>query len=95
MLRGYTILGKTVFVQLCDNIIYLLLEAYAYSCRPMLEVCIPSSLDPTLAPRGCHVMSIFSQYTPYKLDGEDWSEQKKQDYGNLGNIKLENFQYHS
>ncbi|CAJ0951836.1 unnamed protein product [Ranitomeya imitator] len=32
--------------------------------RPMIELCIPSSLDPTLAPPGCHVISIFSQYTP-------------------------------
>ena len=31
--------------------------------RPMIEMTIPSSLDPTLAPPGCHVASLFTQYT--------------------------------
>ena len=28
---------------------------------------IPSSLDPTLAPKNCHVALLFTQYTPYRL----------------------------
>lgn len=36
--------------------------------RPILEMTIPSSLDPTLAPNGKHVAQIFVQYTPYDLD---------------------------
>ena len=51
--------------------------------RPMLEVCLPSSLDPTLAPPGCHVMSIFSQYTPYHLSDGEWSDEKRQQYADL------------
>ena len=50
----------------------------------MLEVCIPSSLDPTIAPPGCHVMSIFSQYTPYKLADGEWTEERKEQYANTG-----------
>ena len=64
------------------------------SSRPMLELCIPSSLDPTLAPLGCHVMSIFSQYTPYKLNGERWTEEKREEYANHGkNLKPYGFPF--
>ena len=49
----------------------------------MLEVCLPSSLDPTLAPPGCHVMSIFSQYTPYCLLEGEWSDERRQQYADL------------
>ena len=35
--------------------------------QPYLEVTIPSLTDPSLAPRGKHVMSIYMQYAPYKL----------------------------
>ncbi|XP_056385026.1 pyridine nucleotide-disulfide oxidoreductase domain-containing protein 2 [Hyla sarda] len=49
--------------------------------RPMIELCIPSSLDPTLAPPGCHVISIFSQYTPYTLsEGRTWSNEERDNY---------------
>ncbi|KAF6317788.1 pyridine nucleotide-disulfide oxidoreductase domain 2 [Rhinolophus ferrumequinum] len=51
------------------------------SHRPMIELCIPSSLDPTLAPPGCHVISIFTQYTPYTLaGGKVWDEQARNTY---------------
>ncbi|XP_038188475.1 pyridine nucleotide-disulfide oxidoreductase domain-containing protein 2 [Arvicola amphibius] len=51
------------------------------SQRPMIELCIPSSLDPTLAPPGCHVISLFTQYTPYTLaGGKTWDEQEKNTY---------------
>ncbi|XP_051680014.2 pyridine nucleotide-disulfide oxidoreductase domain-containing protein 2 isoform X2 [Oryctolagus cuniculus] len=51
------------------------------SRRPMIELCIPSSLDPTLAPRGCHVISLFTQYTPYTLAaGKQWDELEKNAY---------------
>ncbi|HVI07136.1 MAG TPA: NAD(P)/FAD-dependent oxidoreductase, partial [Candidatus Binatia bacterium] len=47
-----------------------------FSRAPYLEVTIPSLTDPTLAPDGKHVMSIYMQYAPYKLKG-DWEEQRK------------------
>ncbi|XP_069467642.1 pyridine nucleotide-disulfide oxidoreductase domain-containing protein 2 [Ambystoma mexicanum] len=51
------------------------------SCRPMIELCIPSSLDPTLAPPGCHVISLFTQYTPYNLaGGKTWDDQERNAY---------------
>ncbi|MEQ1501751.1 MAG: NAD(P)/FAD-dependent oxidoreductase [Myxococcota bacterium] len=41
----------------------------AFSSRPYLNVVIPSLLDPSMAPPGKHVMSIFVQYAPYELAG--------------------------
>jgi phytoene dehydrogenase-like protein len=47
-----------------------------FSRQPYLEVAIPSLTDPTLAPDGKHVMSIYMQYAPYKLRGS-WEDQRK------------------
>jgi phytoene dehydrogenase-like protein len=46
-----------------------------FSKQPYLEVTIPSLTDPSLAPSGKHVMSIYMQYAPYKLKG-DWNQQR-------------------
>jgi phytoene dehydrogenase-like protein len=40
-----------------------------FSRRPYLNVVIPSLVDPTVAPPGKHVMSIFVQYAPYDVEG--------------------------
>jgi phytoene dehydrogenase-like protein len=48
----------------------------SFSPHPYLEATIPSLTDPTLAPDGKHVMSIYMQYAPYKLKG-DWEDQRK------------------
>ncbi|MGA1987445.1 MAG: NAD(P)/FAD-dependent oxidoreductase [Candidatus Sulfotelmatobacter sp.] len=47
-----------------------------FSRQPYLEVAIPSLTDPTLAPEGKHVISIYMQYAPYKLKGS-WEEQRE------------------
>jgi phytoene dehydrogenase-like protein len=51
-----------------------------FSRQPYLEVTIPSVTDPTLAPKGNHVMSVYMQYAPYQLKGSwpksDWEEQR-------------------
>jgi phytoene dehydrogenase-like protein len=47
-----------------------------FSRQPYLEATIPSLTDPTLAPDGKHVISIYMQYAPYKLKG-DWEDQRK------------------
>ena len=43
------------------------------SQRPILECTIPSVVDPTVAPPGKNLMSIFVQYAPYKLRGATWT----------------------
>jgi phytoene dehydrogenase-like protein len=40
--------------------------------RPLVELTLPSALDPTLAPAGKHVASLFVQWTPCAARPEDW-----------------------
>ena len=42
------------------------------SSRPVLECTIPSVVDPSVAPPGRHVMSMFVQYAPYALRKDTW-----------------------
>lgn len=53
-----------------------------FSRRPYLNVVIPSLVDPSVAPPGKHVMSIFVQYAPYKIreGAENWP-QKREAFG--------------
>ena len=46
-----------------------------FSRAPYLEVVIPSLMDPSLAPQGKHVMSIYMQYAPYKLKNGGWQDE--------------------
>jgi phytoene dehydrogenase-like protein len=46
--------------------------------RPILECTIPSVVDPSVAPKGEHLMSMFIQYAPYKLRGDKtWDDLKE------------------
>ena len=47
-----------------------------FSRAPYLEITIPSLTDPSLAPAGKHVMSIYMQYAPYKLKTGSWEDQR-------------------
>jgi phytoene dehydrogenase-like protein len=47
-----------------------------FSKQPYLEVVIPSLTDPSLAPAGQHVMSIYMQYAPFKLKNSNWESQR-------------------
>jgi phytoene dehydrogenase-like protein len=48
-----------------------------FSRQPYLEMTIPSLADPSLAPAGQHVMSVYMQYAPYTLKNSDWESQRK------------------
>jgi phytoene dehydrogenase-like protein len=48
-----------------------------FSKEPFLEITIPSVADPSLAPQGKHVMSVWMQYAPYDLRHESWHEQRE------------------
>ncbi len=50
------------------------------SRRPYMDIVIPSMLDPSMAPPGRHVMSIFVQYAPYHLNG-GWSDARREAFG--------------
>ena len=44
------------------------------SAEPYLDVAFPSVLDPSMAPPGRHVMSVFMQFAPFRLaNGRTWS----------------------
>jgi phytoene dehydrogenase-like protein len=47
-----------------------------FSRNPYLEITFPSLSDPSLAPAGQHVMSIYMQYAPYKLRDSGWESQR-------------------
>jgi phytoene dehydrogenase-like protein len=48
----------------------------SFSPHPYLEVTIPTLTDPSLAPNGKHVMSVYMQYAPFKLKNADWDSQR-------------------
>jgi phytoene dehydrogenase-like protein len=43
---------------------------------PLLECTMASVVDPTVAPPGKHLISMFIQYAPYKLKEGNWDEIK-------------------
>ena len=47
-----------------------------FSQHPYLEATIPTLQDPSLAPAGKHVISIYMQYAPYKLRNGDWDSRR-------------------
>ena len=50
------------------------------SHNPLIEMTCPTIYDPSLAPRGRHIMGIFLQYAPYTLRGATW-EDLREPYG--------------
>jgi phytoene dehydrogenase-like protein len=47
--------------------------------QPVVEICIPSTIDSTLAPKGQHVASLFCQhFNPVLPDGRDWDDVKEE-----------------
>jgi phytoene dehydrogenase-like protein len=53
-----------------------------FSKRPAMEICIPSFNDPTMAPPGKHMMSIFVQYCSYNMDQYGDRDQQREAFGN-------------
>jgi phytoene dehydrogenase-like protein len=53
-----------------------------FSREPFVETIFPSVYDPTMAPKGKHVASMFVQYAPYKLrEGLVWDEKQREAFG--------------
>ncbi len=50
-----------------------------FSSRPYINVVIPSIMDPSVAPPGKHIISMFVQYAPYEINGgpETWPEKRE------------------
>ena len=47
-----------------------------FSRRPLLEITMPSIVDPSLAPPGKHLMSVWMQYAPYHLKDSHWDTER-------------------
>ena len=53
-------------------------EMNGWSKQPVIEMLIPSTLDPGLAPKGKHVASLFCQHFRYDLGpGRSWDEERE------------------
>jgi phytoene dehydrogenase-like protein len=58
---------------------YLDARMEGWSRQPVVEMLIPSVLDPTLAPAGRHVASLFAQYAAPRLPGgRNWDEAREE-----------------
>ncbi len=49
-----------------------------YSPAPYMDITIPTLADPTLAPEGRHVMSIYVQFAPYRLKEGEWTTRREE-----------------
>ena len=52
-------------------------KAGTWSKDPYLDMLIPSQNDPTLAPQGKHMMTVFVQYAPPRINGGEWTDEDK------------------
>ncbi|MCP4413438.1 MAG: NAD(P)/FAD-dependent oxidoreductase, partial [Gammaproteobacteria bacterium] len=48
-----------------------------WSKDPYMDMLIPTLTDPTMAPPGKHMMTVFVQYAPPKVEGRDWSDEDR------------------
>jgi phytoene dehydrogenase-like protein len=53
-------------------------RARGWSRAPVVEITIPSTVDDSLAPPGCHVASLFCQhFAPELPDGRSWDDERE------------------
>ena len=52
-----------------------------WSKDPYVDMLIPSQVDPTMAPPGKHMMTVFDQYAPPKNEGREWTDQDRDAFG--------------
>lgn len=52
-----------------------------FSERPYMDIVIPSTIDPTMAPPGKHVMSIFVQYASYDMPQHGNRDEQREAFG--------------
>lgn len=58
-----------------------------YSSRPYMDVVIPTVRDPSMAPPGKHVLSLFVQYASYDLEKSNWEDERE----NFGDAVIDTF----
>ncbi len=61
-----------------------------WSADPYFDMLIPSQIDPTMAPPGKHMMTLFIQYAPYELsDGRSWDGPARDEFAETVISKIE------
>jgi len=58
-----------------------------YSSRPYMDVVVPTVRDPSMAPPGKHVLSLFVQYASYELEKSNWEDERE----NFGDAVVNTF----
>jgi phytoene dehydrogenase-like protein len=56
-------------------------KAGTWSADPYVDMLIPTQVDPTMAPPGKHMMTVFVQYCPPTLAGGDWTDADRDAFG--------------
>jgi phytoene dehydrogenase-like protein len=62
-----------------------------WSEDPYVDILIPSLTDPTMAPPGKHFMSVFVQYVPPRVNGKDWTDEQRDEFGQTVINKIERY----
>ncbi|MEX2125178.1 MAG: NAD(P)/FAD-dependent oxidoreductase [Woeseia sp.] len=52
-----------------------------WSKDPYVDMMMPTLTDPTMAPPGKHFMSCFVQYCPAQIEGRDWTDEERKQFG--------------
>lgn len=52
-----------------------------WSRAPFLDISVPSRIDPTVAPEGQHMMTVFVQYVPPELAEGEWTPEQRDAFG--------------
>ena len=48
-----------------------------WSERPVISMCLPTTIDPALAPEGCHIAGLFCQhFNPALPEGKSWHDHR-------------------
>jgi phytoene dehydrogenase-like protein len=58
-------------------------QRFGGSRAPMLECFMQTPTDPSLAPAGKHILSVFAQYFPYARNDRPWLEQDRDTIADL------------
>ena len=62
-----------------------------WSKDPYVDILIPTLTDPTMTPPGKHFMSVFVQYVPPKVNGKDWTDEQRDQFGQTVINKIESY----
>jgi len=61
------------------------------SQRPFFTPCVPTIVDPDLAPPGKHILNIFGGHSPYELRDKSWNDEEHENLFNSVIAELERY----